>query len=280
MKQLFTTPGGREFGLRFLECFGGLWLIYEPAIALVKNWEHPGIGAYFLIVFLAGVAALICAWPRKSISTTLKQQDTVIRISEGDLFANKCHLVVGTNDVFDTELGEVIKAGSVQGQFQKQCYSGDRMTLDADIEAALEARNIKGKIDRKKTRGKNRRFPIGTTLALGDARKFYLSAYSNMDENLVCHSSADQVWSSLNKIWSEIRATGHGEAVAMPIVGSDLARTGLSRMALVRIIVLSFVAASASKFVSKELTICVHLNDAKHLNFYALSRFLATIKST
>ena len=56
----------------------------------------------------------------------LSSPNSVVEIKLGDLFDESGHLVIGANHVFDTELGEVIKPSSVQGQFLTRIYGDDR----------------------------------------------------------------------------------------------------------------------------------------------------------
>ncbi|MTJ17659.1 hypothetical protein FJR09_01265 [Dolichospermum sp. UHCC 0406] len=87
-------------------------------------------------------------------------------------------IVIGANDVFDTELGEIIKSSSVQGQFLKQIYKGKQDELDVDIETALQEYIGNRNLDPDKKRGKAWRYPIGTTITLGSYEKrYFLTAY-------------------------------------------------------------------------------------------------------
>ncbi len=53
-----------------------------------------------------------------------------------------------------------------------------------------------------------------------------------------------------------------------------LARTGLPRTALIKMIALSFIVASKREFVARKLTIVVHPGDLDRVNLYDLEDFL------
>ncbi len=89
--------------------------------------------------------------------------------------------------------------------------------------------------------------------------QYYLTAYARMGNDLRAIADADYIWQSLNCLWEEVRLTGQGEPVATPILGSDLARTGLPRMALVKLIIISFIVASKKQYVTKKLTLVMYL---------------------
>ncbi|GHO98774.1 hypothetical protein KSF_088220 [Reticulibacter mediterranei] len=212
--------------------------------------------------------------PKKAISHQLSVPDTKITIKVGDLFQEDSNLVIGVSDAFDTELGDIIKPTSIQGQCLTSIYQNDRIRLDQDINTALQG--ISGKIDKQKTRGKNKRYPIGTvaTLSVG-TKKYFYSAYSYMGNNLKCESDIKRLLVSLEKLWEEIRVKGQHDKVAMAVIGSDLARIGnASHADLIKLIVLSFILASREKLVTPELTIVIHPNNLGKVNMWELEDFL------
>ena len=56
---------------------------------------------------------------------------------------------------------------------------------------------------------------------------------------MTVQSNVEYIWRSLSKIWQEIRLKGHSIDVSIPVIGADLARTGLPRMALTKLIITS-----------------------------------------
>lgn len=234
------------------------------------GWE-----GYIALASFSLLCAIALNLPRKAICRSLSSPDSTIEVKIGDLFDEPGHLVIGTNDVFDTEPGEVIKPSSVQGQFLTRLYYGDYRRLDAEIDVALEPLKTDRKREPNKKKGKNWRYPIGTTLALGlPDRRFFLNAYGYMGNDLRVKSSADDIWRSLSCLWEQVRLKGHGLEVTIPVIGSDLARTNLPRMTLTKLIIISFIAASKKDFVTKKLTVIIHPKDLDSVDLYALEDFL------
>ena len=278
--KLLTTVGLKRILSSFLNCFGFISLLIKPAaLFFPKNINLLNLGwiGYLGLVSISLAFAFIKCFPRRSICKTLSSPDSTIEIKIGDLFDEPGHLVIGANDVFDTELGEVIKPSSVQGQFLKRIYNNDRAKLDADIEVVLEKfENIKTS-EPNKNRGKSWRYPIGTTIVLGTFNKRYFwTAYGHMGNDLKVSSDADSIWNSLSNLWVEVRNKGHGEEIAIPVIGADLARTNLPRMALIKLIIISFVAASKKEIISKKLTLIIYYKDLENINFYELESFLSS----
>jgi hypothetical protein len=176
--KLLAKIGYKRLGESFVRNFGLLWLLLEPGALFFPEKLNFGWLGYF---GLASVALIIFGFqnlPRRSVSRPLSSPDSEIEIKIGDIFSQQSHLVIGFNDVFDTELGEVIRPSSLQGQFLNKVYSSDLGRLDADIEAALQSCQPLRINESNKLKGKTWRYPIGTTITLGTHdRRYFLTAY-------------------------------------------------------------------------------------------------------
>lgn len=269
--------GLKRISSSFVSNFGFLWLLTEPgALFFPEKLDFGWTGYFWLAIFALGIA-FIQRFPSQSFCRTLSSPDSEIEVKIGNLFDQRGHLVVGFNDVFDTELGEIIKPASVQGQFLQRVYGSDRSRLDSDIENALQAYSHLRTKETNKRLGKIWRYPIGTTITLGSHdKRYFLTAYGYMNNDINVQSNADFVWRSLCKLWQEIRLKGHGIDVSIPIVGADLARTGLPRMALAKLIITSFIVASKEKFIARKLTVMIYPRDIESIDLYELEDFLAS----
>lgn len=273
--KLLTQIGLRRIGRSFLSIFGLLWLLIEPgALFFPENLNFGWLGYLGLAALSLAIAVIQC-FPRISVCQALSSPDSVVEIKIGDLFNESGHLVIGANDVFDTELGEVIKPSSVQGQFLTRIYKNNRTKLDTDIEKTLQGYQAQRIKETNKLKGKSWRYPIGTTIALGSPdKRYFWTAYGYMGNDLKVQSNADYIWNSLSRLWEEVRRKGHAMDVAIPVIGADLARTNLPRMALAKLIILSFVVASKKEFVTRKLTLVIYPRDLENTDFYVLEDFL------
>jgi hypothetical protein len=273
--QLLASIKIKRLGVTFASVFGLIWLFLEPAGLFMPQWLSWGWQGYIGLTLFSLLCAIALNLPRKSVCRLLSSPDSAIEIHVGNLFDEPRHLVIGANDVFDTEPGDVIKLSSVQGQFLTRLYQGDYRRLDAEINAALEPLKAERKREPGKKKGKVWRYPIGTTLVLGSPdRRYFLNAYGYMGNDLRVKSTADDIWRSLSCLWEQVRLKGHGLEVAIPVIGSDLARTNLPRMTLAKLIIISFIAASKKDFVTKKLTVVIHPKDLDSVDLYALEDFL------
>ena len=132
--------------------------------------------------------------------------------------------------------------------------------------------------DPEKRRGKHLRFPTGTTLALHQGKQFFLLVYATMSNDLaIVPTPAVDITTALFKLWDCVRRCGQNDIVAVPIIGSGPARTGLSRTVLVKMIMLTFFTSHATNPITKGLDIYVHPSDMEHVDFNAIKLFLKSI---
>ncbi|MCC5670130.1 DUF6430 domain-containing protein [Nostoc sp. CHAB 5784] len=273
--KLFSKVGLKRIWSSFVSFFGLAGLLTKPVSLFFPGRPDFGWTGYFALIIICFIFAILKCFPRRSFCHKLSSPDSMVEVKVGDIFDEKGHIVIGTNDVFDTELGEIIKPSSVQGQFLTKVYANDIARLDADIETALEPLSNLCKEETNKKRGKTGRYPIGTAITLGTHdKRYFLTAYGYMNNDITVQSSSEYILQSLNNLWKEIRLKGHSENVTIPIIGSDLARTGLPRMALAKLIIEAFVIASKEKFITKKLTVMIYPKDLDSIDLYKLEDFL------
>jgi Domain of unknown function (DUF6430) len=191
-----------------------------------------------------------------------------ILIKTGDLFGEPSDIVVSFSDTFDTdtqvfESGRVvISSSSLQGQLVDRMYDGDSRALDRDLRSALASTQVKSlESRRKKPLGKLKRYEIGVIAVLEHPeRRIFAVAVSRMGNNLIARSSYQFLEKSLENLWEEIRKRGC-DSVAMPIIGSGLARTGVSSYNLYDLITSSFRAHTQMRPICPQLRIIIHPSD-------------------
>lgn len=238
---------------------------------------------------LTGAAVLAClAWgvaramPEYDLARDFRYPDVRVRIRVGDLFDEADHIVVGFTDTFDTDTSDdlVISRSSVQGQLLDRVYRNDRDKLDQSLATALSATmpaSVEAAAD--KPVGKRQRYATGTVATLRDSnRMIFCCAYSRMGNDLVARSSTDLLWASLSSLWEAVAEQGRRRPVAMPLVGSALARVdSATREHLLRLILLSFVCASNARVVTSELTLVIHPNDVAKIDMVEAEAFLRSL---
>ncbi|MFJ3621713.1 macro domain-containing protein [Streptomyces iakyrus] len=200
----------------------------------------------------------------------------------GDLFSEDTDLVIGFTDTYDTSTdnANIISPNSIQGQFLQKIYDGDTHALDVALQEALNGfphASIESRLT--KAHGKLIRYPIGTVAVLSkESSQYYCVAYSEMSNTLAARSSVNNLWKSLESVWSAIAGHGHSDPVSLPIIGSELARVdNLGRESLLKMIILSFVARSRESVISRGLTVVIHPKDADQIDMNEVQAFLRSV---
>lgn len=191
------------------------------------------------------------------------------------MLSQRGNIIVGTNDTFDSQFEEgVISEESVQGQLLARTFGGDRNHLDRLIDKSLAG--TPSEEDGTKQFGKTRRYPIGTVAVVefGDAR-YFLPAFTKMSAGRPPHVNSTIEWLqiSLARTWEAISQAGQREPVHLPVIGSHLARLGVSRTLLIQMIVLSFIAADPRR-VASHLTVYVNPADENTVDMAVLDEWL------
>lgn len=280
-ESVFSRQGISEVVTASLASFGILSAAFQTALAL-----HPSFARHDWIILtsLAGccvLAGIIHAWPKRSITHVYNHPSCTIQVKIGDILEEQGNVVIGFTDTFDTDMtdGLVIDPRSVQGQFQRKFYT-EISQLDSELEEFLHsAPIIASESANSKTRGKLNRYEIGTVVPLSKGGcRYFATAYGYMRNDLRVNCSVNALWLSLTKAWESVRSRGSLDPVAVPIIGSELARVGtLDRNSIAKMIALSFMASAREETVSRQLTIVIHPKDRRYVNLIDLDRFLRTL---
>ncbi|WP_159392451.1 macro domain-containing protein [Streptomyces niveus] len=251
-------------------------ILTVTSVEVLQGWEA--------LVVLFGASALwgvVKSIPKESVSREFRNPPFKVTVKTGDLFAEQTQLVIGFTDTFDTAVGnrEPIFEQSVQAQFAARLYAGDISLLDDELNVALQDKSIESiESPVVKPKGKLGRYPIGTTVVIGGERSCYCVAYSKMGNDLVARSSIDFLWSGLHQLWGEISIKGHRMPVAMPVVGSGLAKLdNVDYQGLVKFVITSFVSHSRDAVVAGELIIVVHPQDSEKVDMNEVQAFLNSL---
>ncbi|MYN37997.1 hypothetical protein GTP55_01290 [Duganella sp. FT109W] len=280
LQDLRTWRFWRHFLTMSFACLGGLSTVLQTSSVInpeVKIFQ--GTPVLIAVIVISLVFGLKLSWPRP-ISQDYSAPKTKITIVEGNMLAETTHLVIGTNDTFDTETPNIIAQSSLQGQALQVLFGGDLRELDAQLTNALTGKPTVGTIAKA---GKQTRFGVGTVATVRHAaRLIFFLAYAEMDAQNTAHSTPDKVWTSLRLLWDEISKRGNGGTVSVPVIGGGQARLSsvLPAQDAIRLTILSFMFASRNEKVCDELRIVVRPEDYKKLDRLELQSFLSSLRSS
>ncbi|MBO4164761.1 MULTISPECIES: macro domain-containing protein [Micromonospora] len=277
-----TRRGLRTLLAHFLAAVGLVSAVVQFLGQMFFNQAFPApVAVTAVTLFCCFAWAVAQAYPRSRIEREFSTPDTTVRVEVGDLFEQETHLVVGFTDTFDTAVGDdrIISGAAVQGQLLHRRYGDDQRRLDQELAAALRrAAPIATEPPGSKP-GKRKRYPIGTVAVAGrPGQQIFAVAYSRLGNDLVPRSSVDDMWVSLNRLWDAVYERAERRPLAMPIIGSGLARIDqLDRESLLKLILISFLARSRKTPICRELRIIVHPDDLHSVNLLEVRAFLRAL---
>jgi hypothetical protein len=210
-----------------------------------------------------------------------------VRVVRGDLFdQSDANLVVGFADTFDTLVGhdQVISAQSVQGQLVQRLFDGNVRLLDAKLRAGLRGiAPVGSERAQDKPKGKRLRYPIGTVVPVpvdGD-RRVFATAYSRLGNDLVARSGPAELHRALRSLWPAVARSGLHKPVAVPLLGSGLARIVEARREQLAAAIIDafFAACLEDPRTAPELRIVVRPEDLPSIDLAAVGRHLAGLRT-
>lgn len=256
-----------------LATFGSLWLVVEPLGLFLPGKLDWGLTGYIVMLVLSVAVGFYRALPKYEFEHRLGENDVLIRVRTDDVLSASGNLIIGTNDCFDTELGDIISPNSVQGQLLINVFSSNRQELDQAIDTALA--DVTYSTDPLKKQGKSNRYALGTIARVKRGNStYFLLAFCRMTPEFRVETTANELWNALASCWSQVRTYGNHQTVSLPILGAGFARLGLSKTLLLQLIILSFLVSLRDGTTSPQIDVYIHPKDAPDLDFIALKRWL------
>jgi hypothetical protein len=171
-----------------------------------------------------------------------------------NIFDEPADWLIGVNEFFDSELGQLVSPNSLHGKLISGEYNGNAARFRTEVDAALAS--YQGThIDRPQ--GQQTRYDLGTTIVLrGSAKNIYLTAIARSDlQTSRASSSVPILWDGLAEALRIIDNTGNGNPLAMPLIGNGRASIPIPPQHLLRIIVLILTEAAKRHGMPKQIII-------------------------
>jgi hypothetical protein len=201
----------------------------------------------------------------------------------GDLFEqDDANLAVGFGDTFDTATqdGTLISRESVQGQLLHRLYADDRRRLDTDLRKGLRGvAAVRVESAQDKPKGKRVRYSVGTVVPLPlNGRRVFAFVHCRQELDLVTHSTPAELKFGLEQLWHSVRHYGLLKPIAVPLVGSGLARVAeLTREQLMIMIIDTFLESCRESRCAPELRLMLRKSDVRRVRMSDVARFVETL---
>ena len=266
-----------NFGSTVLQVLGALWLLLKLTTFLFPDFYQTVLDFRWAFIFAGVLIGLWRAWPRLSVKYKISGTDALIEIRVCDLMEQNAVLVVSSNTTFDTSIEDrTISRTSTQGQFSTR-YCQPLEDLNRQLDNALQGFKYEERNPDTKPYGKTREYAIGTVASVFCGGKTaYFLAIASLNANRNASATREDILDALPRLWEFVRTQGDLDPIAVPIIGSGLARVAATREELVREIIKSFIAAAQEGRFCEHLTIAISPEDfrAKHIDLPVLGDFL------
>lgn len=246
---------------RTLEVLGLLLLVVEVGNLFRPDWAQSFTSFWPWCIALGFVISVVWGWPKLSRKCRVAGRDVIVELRVTDIFTVDADIVVPANSTFDTDVvpnGVMLKGKSIQAQVFRRNYDSVSH-LDRDIDAALDGQGSVGTPVSRQKPGKKVEFPIGTVALLaGRKDTSYWFAVGRVNHAGRAESSREDVLSAIPLLWDYIRERGDTGSLAVPLFGTGLSRTNLTREESAKAIVRSFLAATQERRFCDHLVLVVH----------------------
>lgn len=167
-------------------------------------------------------------WPLKKIEIPIND-DTILYIEEGDLFADGDIFLIPVNEYFDVHVGDgVVDPHSIHGLFINMVWQGDAEDLyNKHIISALK--EVKGgpleTINRGQWYCHGDKYAMGTCVDVHrDGKIYVLFALTHFDNNNKAFVSRTEYHDVIIKLMDHVNCICERKKVCMPLFGTGLGR--------------------------------------------------------
>lgn len=259
---ILSTDGAKTF----FAVLGSVWTLFEILgfFNIINKDDIPGYTFYILLA-LSLIVVILTRRPIYKFRYTTSGKDLSIEVRIGNIFDIKGQKVISTNTTFDTDISNgIIAPESLQGQFTKRFFPNNVNTLDTVIDQELASIPY---TDYTKEKGKNKKYPIGTSIRIDIAGEiYYWLAMSELNYHNTSQTTLNNVLISVESLFSFIAQQGENTPVVIPLIGTGRGRISESRKNIVARIAQIFIKASISTTFSSKLIIIIHPDDAKNFS--------------
>lgn len=156
------------------------------------------------------------------------------------------NFIIPSNRCFDTIVDDkLISSNTIQGQFLKHIYSINLFSpsdLSLTIERALTNKSKERLSNEEKPKGNKNRYSIGTIadIEAQDNTHYFLLGLSEFDRDLSAHISKEDFIIAIQRMIEYCNKRSQGYPVILPLIGSGLSRTNISKNEVLRYLIRAF----------------------------------------
>jgi len=230
--------------------FSVMWTLIEGFVYLFPSLNLSGSKTLLVIVIIGAIYTIITLWYPSEIKFKIHHTHTFIEIKFGDIFEEDGYRVIGVSEFFESEIGIPVAEKSLHGKFLLKHFKDNMAIFDMIIEKELM--KIPSATINNKSKGKKKKYPIGTTAKVNINNDKYLCLSLTKTDINTCKVSLDVsiLWESLQGLWNKARILINNEILILPLVGSGVSGIGIPPRDLLNIIILSIITETKIKHIT------------------------------
>jgi hypothetical protein len=248
LKKLLTGVKRRpkKFFLSIIFGYTTLWTLLEPIFTIFEiktsGYDWCFLIGYFLLSLLI---SLFVIYPSKKVQFELKNTNTKVEITFGDLFETDGHKVIAVSEYFDSKIGKPVSPRSLHGIFLEKILEGHIEILDNAVNNQLRDK-VTEEVNR--VDGKNLKYELGTTITISYKQSLYfLFALSVSDFECNVYSYPSLMLKALDGLWEKVRLEGNGIDINLPLIGNGLSRVGIPPNQLLQLMLISLLKSAKER---------------------------------
>jgi hypothetical protein len=255
---------GVVLGIIFGLC-NGIIFFFPNFSKYLTNWI-----IFSVTVFLS---ILYGFWKIRKVSKidfNIPHTNTTIEVLFGDLFKQEGWRAIQVSDFFDSEIGELVSNKTLHGILIEKHLNGKHFDSIVDNQlVSIQAETISEKI-----RGKQKRYPIGTTVTMETDGKYLLFVLSEIDpKTYKAHCDVAKMWLALEGLLKQGRIKSGGYPINIPLIGSGQSGVGLPNKDLLNLLILSIVTETKKERIADKIRIVLKKDLYEELNLNDLKQY-------
>ena len=250
----------------FMSSFAGIFLVFESYEVLTDKDILFSFPIFFAISAAVGLfyflvdGIIVSGFLLGKIELFQKTFGSKVVVEFGDLFKQKGCKAIGVNDFFDNQVDDVlISSASLHGHVLNTYWQGNADDWYEKIRADLAGLDP---IEEERQSGKVHRYPIGATAhAKSGSEKFLfvsLGCTSTADNLTV--ANAENLICAVRGLLRKARVVCSNQTLSIPLMGSGLARVGISNSVILDIIICGIFEELKQAKITNEIKIVLPNN--------------------
>ncbi|MFJ1323551.1 macro domain-containing protein [Capnocytophaga canis] len=176
----------------------------------------------------------------------------IIEINTKRLWNNDCDIAIPSAECFDTDYSNVIGKNTSMASVIKMAFNENSLELDNLIDNFIQERNLIGEPYTEKQLGKKIKYPFGTTLRIRyNNRNIFITSMAKINPEGGVSVTFESMMLGLLGLWNSVRGSRSNLTIALPVWGGGNGMSGISKVNLIQLIILSFIWENKKEIAKK-----------------------------